>query len=114
MARSNKVIAKSLSKKGFQAQDGAKHCLYFLVVDGKKTAIKTLLSRGGKDYSDSLLGQMAKQLRVTKKELIGLIDCHISGDDYVERLRASDILPKKAKANGKGQPSDGAEDQPPS
>lgn len=46
-----KVIRKALLKKGFEEKEGAKHTLYVLIVNGKKSAVFTRLSRGESYYS---------------------------------------------------------------
>lgn len=48
---------------------------------------------GYKDYSDSLLCQMAKQLRLdSKKDLCNLIDCPMDVDEYRAILAAKGFL----------------------
>ena len=42
---------------------------------------------GYKTYGDSLLGQMALQLKVTKADLVDLVKCPLDGPGYVEKLR---------------------------
>lgn len=58
-------IETALEAKGFTKRDGD-HEFYDLLVKGKKVGIMTKISRGSsyKVYSDSLLGMMAKQLRL--------------------------------------------------
>ncbi|WP_342508893.1 hypothetical protein [Sporosarcina sp. FSL K6-2383] len=84
--RKVKLIRSSLEKKGFSLKE-THHFMYTLYVDGKKTSIRTRLSHGLKEYDDHLLGQMSKQLAVTKEELLDLIDCPMSYESYVELLR---------------------------
>ena len=49
--------------------------------------IRTFLSHGIADYGDDLLAKVARQLKLTKAELLDLIDCRMSGEDYVALLR---------------------------
>jgi hypothetical protein len=38
---------------------------FWLVVDGKKTAIRTRFSHGAREYGDALLGAVANQMKLT-------------------------------------------------
>jgi len=60
--------------------------------DGKKTAIHTKQSPSAKndDIGNSLLGLMARQARLSKKDFVDLIDCPMSKEDYAERAQADD------------------------
>ena len=91
--RDRKTIDRALKKKGFEKTSGD-HSFYTLEVDGKRTPIFTKLSRGSgyKVYGDSLLGLMARQLKVSKGDLLDLIDCPLSGEMYVEKLRDARLL----------------------
>ncbi len=83
-------IKKALEAKGFRKRDND-HEFYDLLVDGKKVGIMTKISRGSKykTYDDSLLGLMAKQLRLAKSDLMKLIQCTLSGDGYTKILQES-------------------------
>lgn len=85
-SRKVKEIEGALLSKGFCGREGSRHRVFFHCVDGRKTGIHTMLSRGASDYPDNLLGAMAKQLKLRKKELLGLIDCDLSEDGYVRLL----------------------------
>ncbi|MEZ5339344.1 MAG: hypothetical protein R3F46_13925 [bacterium] len=52
-----------------------------------KTGISTFISHGTKDYGDSLLASMSRQLHLSKQELLDFIDCRMSGADYLLLLR---------------------------
>lgn len=83
-------IQAALETKGFKQRDGD-HDFFDLLVKGKKVGIMTKLSRGSsyKVYSDSLLGAMARQLRLSKADLMRLIECTLSGDAYAKLLQKS-------------------------
>jgi len=55
-------IESALSKKGFQLRESSHHKKWTLFVDGKKTAVYTWISHGLKEYGDSLLREMKKEL----------------------------------------------------
>jgi len=86
--RDREEIRTALLKKGFK-EKGNDHNYYFLYINGKKQAIFTFLSRGSKykSYGDHLLAKMSRQLKLTKRELLDLIDCDLKGDEYTEKLK---------------------------
>lgn len=80
-------IAKSLHKKGFIPEE-RDHIYYIFMLNGRLTHIRTKLSHGSqKEYGDSLLSIMSKQLHIKKIELEKLIDCPISKEDYIKLLK---------------------------
>jgi hypothetical protein len=81
--RKTKAIRTALMKKGFIADD-THHEMFWLVVDGKKTSIRTRISHGAKEYGDELLALVARQVGLSKQELYRLIDCPMDG----QKLRA--------------------------
>ena len=76
--RKTKAIRAALMKKGFIADD-THHEMFWLVVDGKKTTIRTRISHGAKEYGDELLALVARQVGLSKQELYRLIDCPMDG-----------------------------------
>ena len=74
-----------LLTKGFVAYE-SHHTMYWLVVAGRTTDIRTRISHGQRKADNWLLAQIAKQLRLSKQELLSFIDCEISQKDYVELL----------------------------
>jgi len=81
--RKTKAIRAALMKKGFIADD-THHEMFWMVVDGKKTSIRTRISHGAKEYGDELLALVARQVGLSKQELFRLIDCPMDG----RKLRA--------------------------
>lgn len=75
--RKTKDIQSSLSKKGFAVDEGGNHTKLIFRHKKQTQAIMTILSRGQKEYDNNLLGMMARELKLTKKQLLGLIDCPI-------------------------------------
>jgi len=78
-------LRNALLAKGFQ-QDKTHHAMFWLVVGGKKRAIRTRLSHGAREYGDALLGLMARQMRLRRRELEDFIRCPMDGAGYVELL----------------------------
>ena len=48
--------------------------------------IHTFVSHGTKEYGEALIGEMKKQLRLTKKEFMDLIDCPMTKEKYLRIL----------------------------
>jgi hypothetical protein len=86
-------VETSLKKKGFLEEDGD-HRFYKLMVEGKYTGIMTKTSRGKKykTLSDDLVSLMARQLKLTKKQFVDLVNCPLTLDEYVALLRRSGEL----------------------
>jgi len=61
------------------------HDKYRLEVDGQWMA-HTLISGGASDLSDSILGQIARQLGVTRREVYEMVGCSMGLEAYLERL----------------------------
>jgi hypothetical protein len=81
-------IEAGLKKKGFVEED-RDHRFYALVVEGHYTGIMTKTSKGTghKTLGDNLVGLMARQLKLTKKQFVDLVTCPLSLDDYVALLK---------------------------
>jgi hypothetical protein len=80
-----KDIHKALTGKGFRVVESHHEMLWFFV-QGKKTSIRTRLSHGSEEYDDSLLGLMAKQLKLRRADLDRLIECPLTENEYVNKL----------------------------
>ena len=88
--RSGRSIDSALRKKGFLRDSDADHVLYyFLNGNGECTLIKTKVSHGmmGSTLSAKLISAMAKQLHLTKKQFLELIDCPLDEKGYRQILR---------------------------
>jgi hypothetical protein len=81
--RKRKDVEAALERKGFMRKDGDhNYFVYHRRISGKKTAIFTKTSHSGLDLNDFLLGQMAKQCRLSKKDFIRLVDCPLDRQTY--------------------------------
>ena len=80
-----------LTRKGFRGREND-HTYLHLFVDGRKTVVYTKVSHGEKQIGDKLLAVMARQLNLSKREFLDLIDCPLSHDDYIVLLRAKGIV----------------------
>jgi predicted RNA binding protein YcfA (HicA-like mRNA interferase family) len=86
MPRKTKDVCENLLKKGFTQRNGGDK-YFHLFVDGKKTPVFTFVSHGAKEIHDGLLGQMAKQTKLVKKEFLDLVDCPMTEPQYLGLLR---------------------------
>jgi len=83
VAHKSKEIKQSLLQKGFR-QSNTHHEMFYLFVNNKKTSIRTRLSHGISDYGDSLLGQMARQLKLERGKFEEFIECPLTEKEYIE------------------------------
>jgi hypothetical protein len=95
MPRKKRDIENALEHKGFRRENTSHHT-YFKFYDGEKnTGVCTYTSRGTKhkEYDDSLLTQMVKQLKLdNRKQLLELIDCPMDENSYREILKNKGFL----------------------
>ena len=87
--RKVKDLQRVLQKKGFALYpEKEHHQFYYLVADGKKTAVKTYFSHGLKEYGDSLMQLIKKQLRFsTTRQAEDFFDCPMTAEQYVALLQ---------------------------
>ena len=97
MPRERKAILSALPQKGFTLEDGRDHHVLRFQHKGLVTALYTKVSRGTdyKDYSDDLLAKMSRQLKVSRSQLNGLIDCDLDLTEYVAALRTGGHIVEK-------------------
>lgn len=81
--RKRKDVEAALQRKGFAPETGDhNYFVYHRHQSGKKTAIFTKTSHSGSDLDDFLLGQMAKQCRLSKQNFLRLVDCPLDRQTY--------------------------------
>ncbi len=81
-------LRSALTRKGF-VEDDRDHEYYFFHRMGKKTSVFTKISRGSgkyKVYGDDLVLSVARQLSLTKKELMSFVECTLKEEPYAELL----------------------------
>jgi hypothetical protein len=88
--RKTRAIRAALLSKGFIADD-THHEMFWLVVDGKKTSVRTRISHGVAEYGDNLLALIARQIGLNNRGLYSLVDCPMDG----ERLKK--VLTERGK-----------------
>jgi hypothetical protein len=89
MTRKQGEVEAGLVRKGFR--ETVSHHRYFIyhTEAGLKSKIKTKTSHGGRELDDWLLGQMAKQCGVSKKDFLDLVDCPLSQTEYEKKVTES-------------------------
>ena len=96
MPRDKSEVEASLVKKGFKpTHAGSDHNWFvYASAEGKKArGARTKTSHGrGFDIGDNLLGEMARQVGLTKKQFLDLVDCPLSREDYEKVLKAAGKL----------------------
>jgi hypothetical protein len=76
---------------------GGDHHWLVLHIGGRKSSIRTKLSRGSMDYGDDLLAMVRRQLRLaSQRDLLRLLDCPMDGAEYVRLLQDNGALPADA------------------
>jgi len=83
--RKGRDIDSALRRKGFYCETDGDHLWYTLIGSDVKT--KTSHGMMGRDIGPELLGLMARQLHLTKKQFLELIDCPLDEKGYRQILR---------------------------
>jgi hypothetical protein len=92
MPKSKRDLRKCLLDKfQFSEVEKTKHEAVALFIDGKQVAI-TCFSRSWDDIDDGMLGNIARQLWVTSRDLRKMYDCTMTREDYLQHLRNSGHL----------------------
>lgn len=79
-------VRKSLKKKGFTENNGD-HKFLELKLDGK-FVLHTKVSHGSThDIDGYLIGQMARQCKLSKQDFSDLVNCPLSKEAYVKKIR---------------------------
>ena len=88
-SRSARIVDSALTKKGFErTKDGDHLRYYFFDRQTGATLSQTKMSHGafGETIGAPLISQMARQLRLTKKQFLELIDCTLDEEHYRDIL----------------------------
>lgn len=86
MPRKQNEVEKSLCSKGFHPAKGDHNYFHYYSKAGKKTRIFTKTSHGSREIDDSLLGCMARQVKLSRGDFDRLIDCPLDRDTYEKKL----------------------------
>jgi hypothetical protein len=89
MPRKARLVVSGLKNKGFlEDREGHHVFLIYETVAGYRTDVRTRVSHqsGGGDIGDSLLGAMARQVKLGRRDFDQLIDCPLSREAYEAKL----------------------------
>jgi len=74
-----------ISKLGFERHD-SHHRIYRLYLDGQLLA-RTFISHGRRELSHFHVGQMAKQIRLSRREFLDAVACPMDQESYYTLVR---------------------------
>ena len=93
MPRKAREVRRGLRRKGFRETDSRHRKLEYYKLNGQEGGVNTLMSHGSeRDLGDHLLGQMARQIHLTRRQFDDLIDCRLSQADYEAMLRRDGMI----------------------
>lgn len=79
-------VDKALTTKlEFERRD-SHHCIYRLYLDGQLAA-RTFLSHGQRELTGFHIGQMAKQMRLSRREFLDAVECPLGREAYYDLVR---------------------------
>ena len=91
--RKRRDVEAGLLTKGFQPKEGDHHFFtYHRLTDDKKTSVFTKTSHSDPEIDDYLIGKMAKQCRLSRKDFLLLVDCPLERTEYEQKLVASGAI----------------------
>jgi len=89
MPRKARDVLSGLKRKGFvEEREGHHVFLIYETKAGKRTEVRTRLSHqsSGSDIDDRLLGMMARQVKLSRRDFDALINCPLSREEYESKL----------------------------
>ncbi len=86
-------VEKALTAKlDFQRRD-SHHRIYRLYLDGRLVA-RTFISHGQRELTDYHIAQMAKQMRLSRREFLDAVECPLDQEVYYTLVRQR-LLPQE-------------------
>ena len=94
MPRKARAVERRLLRKGFHIENSRHRHFTYIKRDGRAADhIATVMSHGSdRDIDDRLLGKMARQLNLTRRQFDQLIDCSLSQADYEALMRRGGFI----------------------
>ena len=94
MPRRSSEVAGALARKGFEERRHGDHRFFvYKTSDGLRSSVRTKISHGAThDISDGLLGQMAKQCGLNRRQFFEFVDCTLEQEQYESMLREQNLL----------------------
>lgn len=94
-------IERSLPDKGFE-REGGEHIYFSLRHEGKDCGISTYFSHGAGEIGGSLIARMAKQVKLSKRDFVRLVECPMDYPEYLEKLKKEGFLPRSPRSRDEG------------
>lgn len=88
-------VRRALLAKGFQKEKSTDHEWYRFYRNGKASSIRTKISHGDKGElvsSSPLMTNVQRQLRLQHKQLVALLNCPMSEEEYAAHLEGEGHL----------------------
>jgi hypothetical protein len=92
MPLKTRAIDASLTQKGF-VREVRDHIYFWFRFEGRDCGVFTHISHGDREIGDPLIAKMAKQVKLSKRDFVQLVECPMSYGDYLARLREQGVLP---------------------
>jgi len=84
-------LERALQRKGFEGKVRGGHVYYFLIADGKHTGLHAHRSLRDLELHSGRLGQMARELRLSRDEFMEVVDCTRDHDGLIALLRSKGV-----------------------
>jgi len=81
-----RTVRRGLTSKGFDEVNRG-DIFYHFIVNGRKSGIHTMMSHGETYCGTKYLTTKARQLGLNREELVQLVECPLSRDEYETLLR---------------------------
>lgn len=94
MPRRSSEVAGALTRKGFEERRSGDHRFFtYMTAGGLRSSVRTKISHGAAhDISDGLLGQMARQCGLNKRQFLDFVDCTLEQETFETLLREQKLL----------------------
>jgi hypothetical protein len=83
--KARQVEKALVAKLGFEEREGH-HRIFRLYLDGRLVA-RTFFSLGQRDLTEFLIGQMARQMRLSRQEYLSAVECPLDRESYYALVR---------------------------
>jgi len=79
------LLINALLRKGFEKVE-THHTMLWFMFQGRRTSIHTWVSHGQRKLDDRLLRLVAKELHLSKAELLKFVECSMAYEDYLHLM----------------------------
>jgi hypothetical protein len=94
MVAGKEESVRSMCRKGFGRAAGDDHRYFEYIVPGCESVCRTYVSHGGgKDLTENLIREMAKDCHLKPREFFAFVKCQMSAEKYRQILIDKGIIP---------------------